>query len=63
MTIKQVLEAQQPHPDADFTVDGDGISQVRQNTVHIVWWTLILCIDHICRSDTEHNDSDDQHNL
>jgi len=28
LTIKQVLEAQQPHPDADFKVDGEAISQV-----------------------------------
>lgn len=28
MTIKQILDAQQPHPDADFKVDGDAISQV-----------------------------------
>jgi hypothetical protein len=29
VTIKQVLDAQQPHPDADFKIDGDAISQVR----------------------------------
>lgn len=28
MTIKQVLEAEQPHPDADFKVDGAAISQI-----------------------------------
>jgi replication factor A2 len=29
VTVKQILDAQQPHPDADFKVDGDAISQVR----------------------------------
>jgi replication factor A2 len=28
VTIKQILDAQQPHPDADFRVDGENISQV-----------------------------------
>ncbi|KAK5044771.1 hypothetical protein LTR84_010427 [Exophiala bonariae] len=28
LTIKQVLEAQLPHPDADFKVDGESISQI-----------------------------------
>ncbi|KKY24559.1 putative replication factor-a protein [Phaeomoniella chlamydospora] len=28
VTIKQILDAQQPHPDADFKIDGEGISQV-----------------------------------
>ena len=28
VTIKQILDAQQPHPDADFKVDGDAISQI-----------------------------------
>lgn len=28
VTIKQILDAQQAHPDADFKVDGDPISQV-----------------------------------
>ena len=28
MTIKQILDAQQPHPDADFKVDGDAINQI-----------------------------------
>lgn len=28
LTIKQILDAQQPHPDADFRVDGDTITQV-----------------------------------
>ncbi|KIW64718.1 hypothetical protein PV04_09633 [Phialophora macrospora] len=28
MTIKQILDAQQPHPDADFKCDGEAFSQV-----------------------------------
>lgn len=28
MTIKQILDAQQPHPDADFRSDGEPFSQV-----------------------------------
>ena len=28
MTIKQIIDAQQPHPDADFKVDGDAINQI-----------------------------------
>lgn len=28
MTVKQVLEAQQVHPDADFTIDGVDVAQV-----------------------------------
>lgn len=33
MTIKQVLDAEQPHPDADFKIDGDAISQVRDHPI------------------------------
>lgn len=29
LTIKQVLEASQPHPDADFSVDGVELGSVR----------------------------------
>jgi replication factor A2 len=29
VTIKQVLEAQLPHPDADFKIDGTEVTQVR----------------------------------
>jgi hypothetical protein len=28
MTIKQILDAQQPHPDAEFRSDGEPFSQV-----------------------------------
>jgi hypothetical protein len=28
MTIKQILDAQQPHPDADFKSEGEAFSQV-----------------------------------
>lgn len=28
MTVKQILEAQQVHPDADFTIDGVDVAQV-----------------------------------
>jgi hypothetical protein len=33
VTIKQILDAQQPHPDADFKVDGDPISQVCETSL------------------------------
>jgi replication factor A2 len=29
LTVKQILDANQPHPDADFRVDGEPISQVQ----------------------------------
>lgn len=28
VTIKQILDAQQPHPDADFKCDGEAMNQV-----------------------------------
>lgn len=31
MTIKQILDAQQPHPDADFRADGEPFGQVRRS--------------------------------
>ena len=40
VTIKQILDAQQPHPDADFRIDGEGISQVR-SVSHIGKITLL----------------------
>jgi hypothetical protein len=32
VTIKQLVDAEQPHPDAEFKVDGDPISQVRRSS-------------------------------
>lgn len=36
LTIKQILDAEQPHPDADFKVDGENISQVRLKMMNLL---------------------------
>ena len=60
VTIKQVLDAQQPHPDADFKIDEVEITQVTD--VWLTCWSILGADtegeDYVCGPNPEYLDAD-----
>ena len=65
VTIKQLLDAQLPHPDAEnFKIDDTEIGQVsKPKLTTLATWPTDDGVDHICWPDPEHIESDNQHHV
>lgn len=58
VTIKQIREAKQPHPDADWQIDGVDVS-------HVSWVSLLqlTATDSLHRLGAQHGDDSDQRDV
>ena len=65
VTIKQILDAQQPHPDAEFKIDDVEITQVCTSSLPPFQLYLLIhpWTDHFRRPNSQHLHSDHKHNL
>jgi replication factor A2 len=50
VTIKQILDAQQAHPDAEFRIDGVEVGQVSFPSYYCSWWFQQLTFVAMVRS-------------
>lgn len=66
VTIKQILDAQQPHPDADFKIDEIEISQVLRPSSKCdggMVWANVRTEDYVRGPNPQRLDTNHQHNL
>ena len=62
LTIKQILDAQQPYPDSDFKVDGEAISSVGlaglSDEKALIFWS-----DHFRWTNQKHHHADHEYHI
>jgi hypothetical protein len=63
VTIKQIIDAQQPHPDAEFKLDGHEMTQVTPLRPFFLNLDSLHLTDHLRRPNPHHLHPSHKHNL